>query len=221
MIRATGTLPLPYLATMNTLPLPKAVVFDFGGVMTLSDRPHEAYALAREHNIAESILTEGFSRYRKLMDGGFITPAELYGVLLADAGIDVAPDLLQALAYADLKSFCTPNERTRAWMAKLRGEGFKIGILTNMPTQMASLFRRIFAGFVECADAMVVSGEVKMFKPQPCIFRLIRDKLHVEDRDILFVDDAAENCEAARSLGWRAIQFRSNEQTETEFDSWR
>lgn len=202
---------------MKTDALPKAVVFDFGGVMTLSSRPHEAYALAREHDIGESVLSDGFARYRRLMDGGFITPYEMYSILLADAGFDVTPDFLQNLVYADLKSFCTTNERTRAWMASLKREGFKIGILTNMPTQMASLFRKIFAGFIECADAMVVSGEVKMFKPQTCIFRLIRDKLQVEDRDIVFVDDSAENCEAARSLGWRTIQFRSNDQAEAEF----
>ena len=204
---------------MNTLP--KAVVFDFGGVMTLSDRPCEAYALARERGIGESILSGGFARYRKLMDGGFISPAEMYAILLADAGIDAEPDFLQDLAFADLKSFCAPNERTRDWMARLRRDGFKIGILTNMPVQMASLFRTLFAGFIECADAMVVSGEVKMFKPQPCIFRLIRDKLNVNDRDILFVDDSAENCEAARSLGWQTIRFSSNEQAEAEFDSLR
>lgn len=199
--------------------LPKAVVFDFGGVMTATRQPERAYRLAASFGIDKSVLEDGFARYRRLMDGGFILCGEMYDNILADAGIDLAPALRAEIAAEDFASFTGRNERTLAWMRKLKAEGFKIGILTNMSLEMAPLFRTAFADFIALADAMVVSGEVRMFKPQPRIYRCLRDRLRVDDRDILFVDDSPENCEAARALGWQTVQFRSNDQAEAEFDA--
>ena len=37
------------------------------------------------------------------------------------------------------------NLKTLEWMRSLKSDGFKIGILTNMPPSMAPRFRRVFA----------------------------------------------------------------------------
>ena len=102
-------------------------------------------------------------------------------------------------------------------MRELKALGLKIGILTNMPPAMAPRFRETFADFIALADAMVISGDEGIFKPQPCIYELLRTRIGLPARELCFVDDVEANCEAARRAGWSAIRFIDNGQVARDF----
>ena len=57
-------------------------------------------------------------------------------------------------------------------------------------------------------DALVISAEVGIMKPEPEIYQLALDKLGVSAREAAFVDDTPLNVEAARALGMHGILFR-------------
>ena len=57
-------------------------------------------------------------------------------------------------------------------------------------------------------EGVVVSGRVKLAKPDPAIFRYLLDTYGLAARDILFVDDHEPNIVAARSLGMATHHFR-------------
>ena len=103
-------------------------------------------------------------------------------------------------------------------MRSLKERGYKIGILTNMPTDFVPRFKKYFSDFIDLADAMVVSGEEKMFKPQRRIYRLMTERLQVEPGEICLFDDVEANCESARSCGWKAIRFSNVDQIAQEFE---
>ena len=93
----------------------------------------------------------------------------------------------------------------------------KIGILTNMPPSMAPRFRKVFADFIALADAVVVSGEERMFKPQRRIYELLRSRIGLEPDELCFIDDVESNCEGARRSGWHAVRFVDNDQAARDF----
>jgi len=197
----------------------KGVVFDFGGVMTTTTMPSRVKKVTDEFGIDWEILERGFARYRRLMDGGFITIDEMYSLIWADADIQLPEDVRARILEEDYASFMEGyrNLQTFEWMRSLKAAGFKIGILTNMPPSMAPRFRKVFADFIELADAVVISGEEGMFKPQKRIYDLMRDRIGLHSDELCFVDDVEANCEGARRSGWHAIRFESAAQAEREF----
>ncbi len=192
----------------------KAVVFDFGGVMTTRTMPEKVQAFLLKKGIDWAIVEAGYAKYRRLMDGGFITLREMYSLIWADNDIELTDADYEELLKVDAESWLTDyrNLATRDWMRELKANGFKLGILTNMPPAFAPLFREVYADFVELADAVVISGLERMFKPQQRIYRLMEKRLNLSPEEILFVDDVESNCAAAEKAGWSAIRFQSVEQ---------
>lgn len=192
----------------------RGVVFDFGGVMTTSTMPTRVIELVAELGIPWSAIESGFDRYRRQYDGGFMTLTEMYDRIWADAGLEVSEADAARIREADRASWLYRNERTRDWMKALKARGFRIGILTNMAPDFAPLFKEHFADFIATADAMVISGEEGLYKPQRAIYDLLRERIGLPAEELLFIDDVEDNCEGARAAGWQAVRFESNDQVE-------
>ena len=182
-------------------------VFDFGGVMTTATMPDRVRAHVGELGVSWEVLVEGFARYRRLMDGGFITMDEMYSLIWADAGIKIDPAAERRLVEEDMSSFVYRSEATLEFMRSLKAEGFAVGMLTNMAPCFVPLFREHFGDFIDLADAMVISGQERMFKPQRRIYDLLRERIGLPAGELCFFDDSEANCEGARAAGWRAIRF--------------
>lgn len=194
-------------------------VFDFGGVMTTSVMPERVRLRTAEFGIDWNRLAEGFARYRRLMDGGFMTIEEMYDNIWADADIEPGGEMRARIIEDDYASYLDDyrNLETLAFMRELKAAGCRIGILTNMPPAMAPRFRKTFADFIELADAMVISGEERMFKPQRRIYELLRRRIGLPAEELCFFDDVEANCDGARRAGWRAIEFSSAAQAREDF----
>lgn len=196
-----------------------AVIFDFGGVMTTSTLPERVMDLAKKKNIPWEIFERGFSAHRLRYDGDFMTLREMYERIWNDAGIIVDEETTQQFMKEDSGSWLYRRERTRQWMSELKERGFKIGILTNMNSEFGNRhFKSAFADYIALADAMVISGEEHVYKPMPEIYELMRKRIGVPANEICFIDDVEKNTAGARACGWHAVRFRSNEQTEREFE---
>ena len=78
--------------------------------------------------------------------------------------------------------------------------------------------------FLKYFRNIVVSGEVKLIKPDPAIYRASFDQVraHLPDiraEELVFIDDVAENANAASALGWHGIHHISPEQTRRELQA--
>ena len=126
----------------------KGCVFDFGGVMTTMTMPERVRPIVRELGIPWSAIEAGFAKYRRQMDGDLISMDEMYDRTFADAGISITPEDRARIVEADQASYLYRNEETLSFMKDLKARGFKIGILTNMCTGFARLFRIHFPDFI-------------------------------------------------------------------------
>ncbi|GAA3805781.1 HAD family phosphatase [Streptomyces coacervatus] len=64
-------------------------------------------------------------------------------------------------------------------------------------------------GLADLADEVVNSARVGLAKPDPRIYRLAADLAGTRPDRCLFVDDSAENVEAAAALGMHPVHFRT------------
>jgi putative hydrolase of the HAD superfamily len=101
-----------------------------------------------------------------------------------------------------------PISETHQLMRELSAN-YRIGILSN--TESGVYEHALRKGHIpDIAYANVIkSCEVGMVKPEKEIYQLAQDHAGVSGLAILFVDDRAENIEAAESFGWHGVLFDS------------
>ena len=96
---------------------------------------------------------------------------------------------------------------------RARRAGLLTGLLSN---SWGNEYPR--EGWDEMFDAIVISGEVGMRKPEPEIFAHVLELLGVEAGETAFVDDLEPNVEAARALGLVAVLHTSYDETAAELE---
>jgi putative hydrolase of the HAD superfamily len=67
-------------------------------------------------------------------------------------------------------------------------------------------------------DAVVISGEVGLHKPEPQIYLLAAERVGAEPQSCVFVDDLRENCDGAEAVGMTAVLHREPEATIAELE---
>ncbi len=190
------------------------VVFDFGGVISVSPKDPKTgdwalYPYCEKLGIPRAAVEKGWKDMRHLWDGGFITFEEMYGRIFAAAGVALTDEILADLWEIDAASWIR-NLRadTLELMRALKAAGRKVGILSNMsPDFHARLFVTHAAAYRELADAEVISGLERLYKPERPIYDLMVRRMGISAARLLFVDDTLANVEAARSYGWQAALY--------------
>jgi putative hydrolase of the HAD superfamily len=91
---------------------------------------------------------------------------------------------------------------------RAHGAGLRTALLSN---SWGNQYPR--EGWDEMFDAVVISGEVGMRKPDPEIFRHTLDLLGLTAPESVFVDDLPANVEAAAALGIVGVHHRSYAET--------
>ena len=184
------------------------VVFDFGGVMTVSPKDDDwpVYAYCAKFGVDRAAVDRGWQRYRNLWDGGFISFAEFYRRTFADAGATIGAAQLDVLWELDAADwFRTLRTDTLALMRRLKASGKKLGVLSNLsPESYERLFVPRCAEYRALLDAEVISGLEFLFKPEEPIYRLMERRMGLPPDRLIFLDDTEANVLAARAFGWRA-----------------
>lgn len=91
-------------------------------------------------------------------------------------------------------------------LRELHAAGTRLLVLSNMPAEVWQPLAAAFDWFSLFSGA-VVSGHEKLVKPDPAIYRILVDRFGVDPATTAFVDDRAENVEAACALGFAGIRF--------------
>jgi putative hydrolase of the HAD superfamily len=188
----------------------KGLIVDFGGVLTTN--VFDSFkAFCREEGLPEDTVKkifrdregEGLALLR-LLEKGELTADEFSERFAPILG--VSPDGLVERLFGGIG----PDEPMVNAVRVARAAGIKTGLISNSwgnglaydPAMLDELF-----------DAVVISGEVGLHKPQPEIFTLGAERIGVAPGDCVFVDDLRENCEGAEAVGMTAILHRGSEGT--------
>src|SRR3954453_6276718 len=186
-----------------------AVFFDFGGVLTTSVWGSFADFCRREGLAPEAVKNlfrtdpEALRDLREL-EVGKMSEEEFERSFGRRLGLK-DPDHLIDSMFAGMR----PDERMVAAVKELRAAGLRTGLISNS-WSTAHYDRKMLE---ELFDTAVISAEVHMHKPQPEIYRLAAERLGVEPRQCIFVDDLRENCEGATAVGRTPVLHRDADQT--------
>lgn len=91
----------------------------------------------------------------------------------------------------------------------IAGRGRPLYALSNMPAEAWPQVREAYPVMARFRQ-VVVSGEIKLVKPDPRIFHYTLAKMGGPSPDeVLFIDDSAKNIATADALGFRTHLFRN------------
>ena len=200
----------------------KALVIDFGGVMTTSlQNAMAAFAMSKGIEL-QDLVRAALSAYMGNEDD-LVTDFETGRLSEADfsvafaarleeySGVHVEHDGLVAGLFEALDL----EEDMFELVERSKSGGYKTALLSNswgMGLYPIDRIRELF-------DVVVISGEVGLRKPDPAIFKLTVDKLGLEAASCVFVDDHPGHLKAALEAGMMTVLHKSPAQSITEVEA--
>jgi 2-haloacid dehalogenase len=185
---------------------PAAVVFDLGNVLISWD-PHPAIAAGVGDAEATRFLGSDdfdFGAWNHEQDAGrrFVESER--------AAVERAPHWREhILAYRlhFARSLVGEIGSSVEVLRDLHAAGVRLFALTNWSDELFPVALDRF-GFLGLFEDIVVSGAESLAKPDPRIFAVLARRTGLPLEQCVFVDDKAENVEAAQDLGMDAVVFR-------------
>lgn len=83
----------------------------------------------------------------------------------------------------------------------------KLIVLSNMERELVPHVKTTFAHIFNHFHDFIASGEIAMIKPQQDIFLHVLTKHNLKPEECLFIDDLAENIQAAHALGFKTVHM--------------
>jgi 2-haloacid dehalogenase len=191
-----------------------AIVFDIGGVL-LDWNPRYLYRrlFGGDQEAAEHFLEEiNFREWNAHQDAGR-SFAEAVNELTAR--FPGYADLIQAYDIHWEESIGGPDWGTVALLQDLSRSGHPLYALSNWSAEKFPLVRHKYP-FFDLFESIVLSGEVRLAKPDPRIFDAFLQRAGREAAECLYIDDSTENVKVARAKGFATIHFKSARQLAAE-----
>jgi 2-haloacid dehalogenase len=188
---------------------PTAVIFDVGNVLYGWDP--DAFLvrqIADDEARLKFIEDTNLWEWHDALDGGrpFDEAArELSEIYPAYA------DLISAWGSRFGETISGPIEPVHAIVDELEGAGVPLFAITNFSADFWAPFVEQERAFFSRFRDIVVSGEVKLLKPDPAIYYLALDRFGLQPSQALFVDDRKINVDGAEAIGLRSHLFTDAE----------
>jgi len=189
----------------------KGVVFDFGGVISVSPMDkweRTLYPYCAALGLSREAVRDGFRRFRKFWDGDQMSFEDMYRRIFAEAGL-VEPSAVTLTEIRRLDAASWVDELrpdTLELMRLLKARGKRLAILSNMSSDFhRDYFAPRCAAYRALVETEVISGFERICKPEPRIYHLVEERLGLPPEALLFFDDFVANVEAAKALGWQGV----------------
>lgn len=197
--------PAPFLSTL------RAVILDFGDVISLPADPEVIRWMARFFGLAENKFREIYSSFRLDYDRGAVSATEYWKHIADAAGRELSNGQIEQLRKADVTMWGRLNPDVLLWADRLRAAGYKTAILSNMHDDMVQHLRSN-GDWANRFDSLTLSSAIGMVKPEPDIFEYCLMSLGVRPEEALFIDDREANIEGALRAGISGIYAPSTDE---------
>lgn len=185
---------------------PRAVVFDVGHVLYDWDPRFLYEKLVPDRDRLDRLMAEVITREWHAQHDAGRPFAETSAELIARHPAERA--LIEAYGPRWLETIPGPIPGTHAIVAELAGLGIPLYGITNFSAEFWAMFRPTAPLFDAFRD-IIVSGEERLMKPDPAIYRLAQQRFGLGAGEAIFIDDNAANVAAAAASGWQAHRFTS------------
>jgi putative hydrolase of the HAD superfamily len=195
----------------------RVVVFDYGEVISVSQSEADRAALVAISGLGVDQFWELYDRYREDLDQGVILPREYWSLIARDAEVVWSPAQLQQLWAADIRSWISVEPGTVELLAALHAGGTRVALLSNAGFDFSDPFRH--SPMAEFFEAMFVSAELGLIKPDPEIYRVTAHELGITLDQMVFIDNKKINVDAAVALGVAGHVFTTVAELRTFLES--
>jgi putative hydrolase of the HAD superfamily len=193
----------------------KSVIFDLGGVVIEWNPERILENYYADPEVRAVMKKQMFQHPDWLeLDRGTLYEAELLERLGIRTGRAAAE--LSGLFNAVRESLHAKPD-TVSLLEKLHARGVPLYCLSNISSDIFSYLKQRHS-FWNVFRGIVISGDLKMIKPEPEIFEFLLKRYDLAARDSIFIDDNAPNIDAARALGIQAVWFKDAAQCESELE---
>jgi putative hydrolase of the HAD superfamily len=194
----------------------RSVIFDFGGVL-LRWQPQEIIDAFYEDEALRGALSENVFRHPDWLEMDRGSLDDDAAVLRFAARMNRPPLEMQKLLQL-VKSSLLPVPEVIAILRNLSERGVPVYGLSNMSVSTFAYLSQRYDHWKLFKD-IVISGEVKLIKPDAAIFEYICRRNRLEPSETIFIDDHSPNIDAAARLGFRTILFRDAGQCRHELNT--
>jgi HAD superfamily hydrolase (TIGR01509 family) len=173
----------------------KAVIFDFFGVLAIRDTTS-----FRQAYFADD--PEKQNQIKKLHDQlglGVIGYDEFINELARIGGVDKKTVLEHTENYE-------PNQRLLGYIKEELKPKYKIGIISNAGDDW--VLKILGSDNYKLFDDIVLSYKYSIIKPDPRIYELSADNLHIKPSESVFVDDIMTYCQGAEAVGMKTVWYK-------------
>lgn len=181
----------------------RALIFDCFGVLYHGSLGHLRQLLPpdRRQELTDLSMSS---------DYGYISREEYFARASEITGIS-ATELQAITARQHIR-----NDALMEYLKSMKSH-YKIGLLSNVGSNvMDNLFSP--AEQAELFDAVVLSSDIGMIKPNPDIFEFTASKLGVLPEECIMIDDLLINIEGARQVGMKGVVYSTVEQAKCVVD---
>ena len=186
----------------------KAIVFDYGQVITYQQDPKAIDELAERTGVERGEFESALWALRGDYDRGTISSRDYFKKILARFDVTMSDEKIDELVEIDSGSWRNINPETVVLMEEIKKAGYLVGILSNMPMNFLVWARENLPVF-SLPHAGVFSCEENLVKPEEAIYRKMLSLLGVEPNELVFFDDKIDNIEGAKALDIEAILWEN------------
>lgn len=194
----------------------KAVIFDIGKVLVHYDPAPILAALAEISAANPDDIQAALAAIRIPLNTGEMDARRMHRYLIGRCGASADWDSFYAAACHSLAR----REAPLGFVKQLAGKpGLKLGIISNTNDIHALWLHENLPEF-RLMDAVILSPEVGLTKPDPAIYRLALERLALEPAQAFFLDDLEKNVTAAQELGMAALIHEDWDASRSRIESW-
>lgn len=204
---------------MTSITEVKAVLWDFGGVITTS--PFDAFSRYETDNGLEPGLirrlnaTNPDSNAWARFERSEVSAAEfaaLFEAEAAAAGAAIDAVAVMAMLRGELRPAMV--EAVRRCHERLR-----TGLLTNNFVAPDDVGAPLYEAVLDHFDVVVESSKVGHRKPDPRFYEMACDELGIQPEEAVFLDDLGVNLKPARAMGMQTIKVVDPQQALAELEA--
>ena len=190
-----------------------AIGFDWGGVILQNIDGSFADAASAFLEIDNERFRRAYFLHNHMINIGVNSKAidqatDMWSNILSELGMVEKLDAFMTFFQSRPKGEI--NQEIVDLLYRLKSLGWKLGLLSNMSAGGVARIRS--EKFLEVFDVTFFSCEVDLMKPQPEVFFMFANALHVPIEELVFIDDSTHSLSTADDVGYMPILFQTNKQ---------
>lgn len=201
-------------SSLMAAPKIKAIVFDLGGVIAVTDRQEMILFIAKSLGISPKEASKALIGLKETSlkgdtDNDYWVNEEYWIQYTRAKKIKLPHHWIEKLNEHRLKSV-REMPGMLDLVKNLKKQGYQVALLSNVRRSQAIIKRKL--GYYDLFNPTILSYEIKMRKPRLSAYCYLLQQLNLPASEVIFIDDKLENVAAAKSVGINAILFKNPRQ---------